>query len=248
MNEDQLQHLLNVSYKELTHEQREEFKDYFTNEEEFQNVKDLFIGIQSLDSSSINPDENIKNNLDKEFFEIYRKETIFRKFILFLFPPTKPLFMKPAFQIGIASLLIVFGVSYWNSLQTFDYNDQNQVVLARNNEKLKEDLKSTKSNDTMKLLELQKNKDEELKEEGIHIAENSEIKTIENFREDIALSTDVSLSSGLRSEDSEIVFSEELDNVLLAESVEDETNSINHEEVYSISENIEVLNLLYATY
>lgn len=102
------------SFKELTTQEREEWQDLFTTEEEYDQMKSMFAGLEMIREEKFEPAAKTKKSLDDLFAETYGAEekitapTFWTK----VFPQEKSFFQRPLVQIAAAVLLIVLAVPF----------------------------------------------------------------------------------------------------------------------------------------
>lgn len=103
-------HLIEIvkskSYLELSVNEQNALKDWIHNEEDFEALKFLYVGLEDL-TEVHEPEGHVKKRLDELFYEIHPQPNYFTGLILFLFPPQKTIFFKPGFQFGISLVLAV---------------------------------------------------------------------------------------------------------------------------------------------
>ncbi|MDG2153192.1 MAG: hypothetical protein P8K10_04585 [Crocinitomicaceae bacterium] len=142
MEEKYIQIFSKSSFQELTNEEKSFISELCSNEEEFESIKHLYSGMETLSNETfrLNSD-SVKRQLDQEFKEIHANEGGFRLFS-FLFPPIKPLYAKPGLQIAF---LLVFVFTLYYSLNNISIDNkpkqlysQNEVEENEGQEKLKE--------------------------------------------------------------------------------------------------------------
>lgn len=142
MEEKYIQIFSKSSFQELTNDEKSFISELCSNEEEFENVKHLYLGMETLSDETfrLNSD-SVKRQLDQEFKEIHANEGGFRLFS-FLFPPIKPLYAKPGLQIAFL-LFFVFTLYYSLNNMSIDNKpkqlySQNKIDKNEGLEKLKE--------------------------------------------------------------------------------------------------------------
>lgn len=102
------------SFKELTSQEREEWKDLFTTEEEYDQMKSMFAGLAQIREEEFEPSVKMKKSLDDIFEQTHgaalveSTPTVWMR----LFPKEKSLFQRPLVQIAAAVLLIVLAVPF----------------------------------------------------------------------------------------------------------------------------------------
>lgn len=142
MEEKYIQIFSKSSFQELTDDEKSFISELCSNEEEFESVKHLYSGMETLSNETfgLNSD-SVKRQLDQEFKEIHANEGGFRLWS-FLFPPIKPLYAKPGLQIAF---LLVFVFTLYYSLNNMSIDNkpkqlysQNEIEKNEGPEKLKE--------------------------------------------------------------------------------------------------------------
>ena len=134
--EDRYIEILNKSsYHELTPDEKDSITELCSNEEEFENVKNLYREMESLGSEHYSMDsDSVKSLLDSEFKEIHGSDRGFR-ILKFLFPPLVPVYSKPGIQLAF---LLVCIVSIYLSFQKVSIEPTEKVRYAQNNENSKD--------------------------------------------------------------------------------------------------------------
>ena len=135
--EDRYIEILNKSsYHELTPDEKDSITELCSNEEEFENVKNLYREMESLGSEHYSMDsDSVKSLLDSEFKEIHGSDRGFR-ILKFLFPPLVPVYSKPGIQLAF---LLVCIVSIYLSFQKVSIEPTEKVRYAQNNEQNSKD-------------------------------------------------------------------------------------------------------------
>lgn len=117
------------NFHELNHEEKTFISELCSNEEEFENVKHLYAGMETLANESFRmSSDSVKTQLNQEFQEVHGAEGGFRV-LKFLFPPITPIHTKPGVQI--AFLLVFVGTIYYSFSRLSI--DKNQPVLFSQN-------------------------------------------------------------------------------------------------------------------
>ena len=129
MEEKYIQIFSKSSFQELTNEEKSFISELCSNEEEFESVKHLYSGMETLSNETfrLNSD-SVKRQLDQEFKEIHANEGGFRLFS-FLFPPIKPLYAKPGLQIAF---LLVFVFTLYYSLNNMTIDNETKQLYSQN--------------------------------------------------------------------------------------------------------------------
>ncbi|NBU47231.1 MAG: hypothetical protein EBS34_07270 [Flavobacteriales bacterium] len=100
-------------FVELNSSERASLHEWIQNEEDFESMKFLYLGMEEMLEETY-PSENVKKSLDKLFVETHPQPSFFAGLLLFLFPPQKSIWFKPGFQIGTSlafAFLIFFALS-----------------------------------------------------------------------------------------------------------------------------------------
>ena len=117
------------SYHQLSSEEKAFIYELCTSEEDFENVKHLYSGMESLadESFKMNSDA-VKNQLDAEFKEVHSADSGFR-ILKFLFPPITPIYAKPGMQIAF---LLLFIVTIYVAINRVPINNEKAVLYSQN--------------------------------------------------------------------------------------------------------------------
>ena len=141
------------SYFELNSDEKETIIELCSNEEEFQNIKNLYREMESMERGHYTMDsETVKSLLDSEFKEVHGSDRGARIFN-FLFPPIVPFYSKPGIQIAF---LLVCIISIYFSLQNVSIEPDDGIQYAQNEkensmEKAKEGLEKNEVEDRSEL-------------------------------------------------------------------------------------------------
>ena len=165
MEERLLEIFKKSSYHQLSSEEKEFISELCANEEDFENVKHLYSGMESLadESFQMNSD-TVKNQLDAEFKEVHSADSGFR-ILKFLFPPIAPIYAKPGMQIAF---LLLFIVTIYVAINRMPINDEKAVLYSQNTEQ--EDVKRSEEKAETRENKTEQN-DDKLTEENILIPE-----------------------------------------------------------------------------
>lgn len=130
------------NFHDLNNEERHFISELCSNEEEFENIKQLYAGMDSIQNESfrINSD-SVKKQLDQEFKEVHASEGGYR-ILKFLFPPIVPLYAKPGIQIAF---LLVFVVTIYYSVNRLSIDNNQRVFYSQNTDNQDSDTKEDKS-------------------------------------------------------------------------------------------------------
>ena len=119
------------SYHQLSSEEKAFISELCTSEEDFENVKHLYSGMESLadESFQMNSD-SVKDQLDAEFKEVHSADSGFR-ILKFLFPPITPIYAKPGMQIAF---LLLFIVTIYVAINRMPIKNEKAVLYSQNTE------------------------------------------------------------------------------------------------------------------
>ncbi|MGM0479031.1 MAG: hypothetical protein ACQERC_07385 [Bacteroidota bacterium] len=109
MNEHIEQLFKTRSFNALTSSEREEISEWATTEEEFEQMKQLFIAAEYVAEKKMKkPRSSVKRRLDRRFQQRqqYHKVNSWRRLLMTLWPLEQPLFLRPALQIGVVVLVV----------------------------------------------------------------------------------------------------------------------------------------------
>jgi hypothetical protein len=105
MEDFQIELLQKKSFDSLSSSEKNNLREWCVNEEEFQALKSLFIGVNAS-RNAIHEDVNAKNKLDVLFDQQFKKN---KPFVLkdFLFPTGVNFIKQPVFQFAFLAILFV---------------------------------------------------------------------------------------------------------------------------------------------
>lgn len=135
MEEKQLHILTNREFWQLTPEEKTALKGWFENEDEYNNLKILFLGVNRLKNEFVgaeNPTSKVQ--LDRLFTEVYSNKAS-GGFKDFLYQRGKMFYMQPVFQIGLAASVVV-GIFLFNGNTTPSHQTAStQQTIKKSNTK-----------------------------------------------------------------------------------------------------------------
>lgn len=158
------------SFHELSIEEKQIISELCTSEDEFEDVKHLYMGLESLKNESFQMNSHaVKSQLDSEFKEVHGAEGGF-KILSFLFPSISPFYAKPGLQIAF---LLVFVVSLYFSIQYISI-DKNQGVLHSQNTTAEKSIKGEEESVVKPLeKEISSEKNKDMKMDGTTLSSNN---------------------------------------------------------------------------
>lgn len=226
------------SFSDLTSFEKEEFKDLFQNEEEYENMRSMFAGIDAMNVELEEPSLKTKSKLDDLFQETYHKAPVlwYNNAWTFLYPEDKSFVRKPLVQIAAIFVLILMIVPFVNQQKINTH--QNEIAK----EELQNEIKSNETNAPLTSMksdpqQLAKNESNVAPQENEHVAQD-EFENV--LHEQVFSSTDnvtmspppVASSNGATSES-------------FYEANSSETKNLEKKDLSrSVSEQISVLDLL----
>ena len=233
------------SYHQLSSEEKAFISELCTNEEDFENVKHLYSGMESLadESFKMNSDA-VKDQLDAEFKEVHSADSGFR-ILKFLFPPITPIYAKPGMQIAF---LLLFIVTIYVAINRMPINDEKAVLYSQNTEQ--EDVNQTEKAET-KEVKTEQNDDKLMDENTLapnrSIPEENLTESPEFISNDpILAEVDESVEDVLLMD--EIVSSEMAPTAMVIADMESEIEGAELFIIEPIGDNLELLDDLFVTF
>lgn len=131
MEKELVNTVLEKEFNELSSNERVALNDYCTSEEEFEQLKMVFLSVESLKKSeTLQPRVEIKNSLDDIFAQKHghKPRAIWYNSALVVLYPTEKTFVKrPLVQIAAVALLLLLAYPLVNSTKI---QDQSETQLA----------------------------------------------------------------------------------------------------------------------
>lgn len=108
MGKDIIDIIKEKEYHQLTSVERDEVKEFCTNEEEYEQMKSVFLSVDSLSEEGIKPSEKTKERLDELFIATYPKAAPlwYNSVLAVVVPKDKPIYRQPLFQLAAACMLL----------------------------------------------------------------------------------------------------------------------------------------------
>ncbi len=129
MVKDELDIIMKKSFFELSTEEKLSMKELFATEDEFNEIKSLFIQMEGLSSISQAPSPKLKDGLDELFYEKYPASQS-NRFLALIVPKEKPFYRQPLIQFAAIILLLLWIVPMFNSPLV-----EETISIAENNKK-----------------------------------------------------------------------------------------------------------------
>jgi len=126
--------ILTKNFYELTPSEKEVIKEYAQNENDFNEIKSFLMATtQSFNQQKTQLSDTVNTSVLEHLYQpVSQKKTWFNTLMLFLFPKEKRFYQTPAFQLGIASVLILLLI---NVIPNFSENSQlaiNENTIQKN--------------------------------------------------------------------------------------------------------------------
>ncbi len=142
MEKDTIDYIKNKSFAELSMDEKEEMKELFTTESEFNEIKALFFNMDGHSATSFSPSQKVKEKLDDIFVQKY-PASHFNSFLALIVPKNKPFYRQPLVQIVALALLLLIVVPFFNTPLVKETIQVTKVEKLKDATNLKE-LKNTK--------------------------------------------------------------------------------------------------------
>jgi len=126
--------ILTKHFYELTPSEKEAIKEYAQNENDFNEIKSFLMATtQSFNQQKAQLSDTVNTSVLEHLYQpVSQKKTWFNTLMLFLFPKEKRFYQTPAFQLGIASVLILLII---NVIPNFSEDSQlaiNENTIQKN--------------------------------------------------------------------------------------------------------------------
>lgn len=234
------------SYHQLSSEEKAFISELCTSEEDFENVKHLYLGMESLadESFKMNSDA-VKNQLDAEFKEVHSADSGFR-ILKFLFPPITPIYAKPGMQIAF---LLLFIVTIYLAINRMPINNEKAILYSQNTEQ--EDVNRTEAKGETSEDRTEKNDDKLMDENTLapnrSIPEENLTESPEFISNDLMLAeVDESIEDVLLMD--EMVLPEMVTTAMALADMESEIEGNELFIIEPIGDNLELLDDLFVTF
>ncbi len=176
----------NKAYYELTSGERESVGEYAQNEEEYNNMQWFLTGTTAaFGGAKIEPSAGLKKGVMEHLTEGKKKKGFWLNSVgVFMLPTNKKFYQKPAFQLGVAALVVVgllFALNPGVDDENLAYTDPIiDTPVELNETEPNQELKLDES--TKNLLNDQKLNKPEIEEEMPLEREDMDLKDLENER------------------------------------------------------------------
>lgn len=108
MGRDIIDIIKEKEYHQLTSDERDEVKEICTNEEEYYQMKSIFLSVDSFSEEGLMPSGKTKERLDELFIATYPKASPvwYNSVLAVVVPKDKPIYRQPLFQLASACMLL----------------------------------------------------------------------------------------------------------------------------------------------
>lgn len=107
------------TYFQLSVDEKNALSEWINSEEEFDSLKYLYEGLDTIKHSS-EPKDDVKKSLDDLFHEVYHQPSFMSGILIFLFPQEKSIWYRPGIQFGSVLTLAFFVFFAMKPSQEFD--------------------------------------------------------------------------------------------------------------------------------
>lgn len=124
MEKDLVNIIVEKKYIELSTSELTELKEFCSSEEEYNQMRDVFMEVESISFDSPKPKAETKKSLDNLFNETYPKVPVawYSSFLTVVIPKDKPIHRQPLLQVAAICLLFIMIVPFFNSDVTVKKN------------------------------------------------------------------------------------------------------------------------------
>ena len=133
MKKDLIDTIMEKEFHALTDKERAELAAFCSSEDEYNQMKDVFIGVEQMAISHPQPKAETKERLDELFDATYPKAAPiwYSSVLTVVTPKGKPVYRQPLAQIAAIALLALLLVPFWSSNFGKVEDVPEQVVQAK---------------------------------------------------------------------------------------------------------------------
>ena len=130
MKKDLIDTIMEKEFHVLTELEREELSTYCTSEDEYNQMKEVFLGMEQMTRENLKPKAETKQRLDELFDATYPKAAPiwYSSVLAVVVPKGKPLYRQPLAQIAAIALLALLLVPFWSSDSQIENPESTQQV------------------------------------------------------------------------------------------------------------------------
>lgn len=136
MKKDLIDTIMEKEFHALSKAEREELSSYCSSEEEYNQMKEVFLGMEQMSWEHPKPKAETKKRLDDLFDSTYpaAAPVWYSSVLSVVVPKEKPMYRQPLAQIAAIALIVLLIVPFWNSNSEIVKPSGNEVV-AKTKEK-----------------------------------------------------------------------------------------------------------------
>jgi hypothetical protein len=122
MKKDLIDTIMEKDFNALTEIEREELQAYCASEDEYNQMKDVFLGMEQMSWERPKPKAETKQRLDDLFDATYPKAAPvwYNSALALVVAKDKPIYRQPLAQIAAIALLALLLVPFWNTGTTVE--------------------------------------------------------------------------------------------------------------------------------
>lgn len=121
------------TFQELNAEEREQLSELCESEEEFEQMRNLFVGLESMKTEKFVPRQETKASLDAIFAAQTKQRPLYwyNTVLVVLYPQDKPIQRRPIVQVAAAILFVALIVPFLNNDAIVPSNKQLAKVIVK---------------------------------------------------------------------------------------------------------------------
>lgn len=154
MKKDLIDTIMEKEFHALSNAEREELASYCSSEEEYNQMREVFLSMDKMTWEHPKPKAETKQRLDELFDSTYpaAAPVWYNSVLSVILPKEKPMYRQPLAQIAAIALIVLLIVPFWNSkseLVTPSHSEQVAQVEAKptgNNQTNKTPVAEVKNN------------------------------------------------------------------------------------------------------
>lgn len=137
MEKDLVNIISEKKYAELTQEELTELQDYCAGEEEYEQMREVFLAMNMMETQEVRPSEKVKDDLDALFDQQYPRAATswYMSALSVIAPKEKTFFQQPLVRIAAVALLFLIIYPVVNNTLTVKQDQKMAKVEAKKNDK-----------------------------------------------------------------------------------------------------------------
>lgn len=128
MEKELVDKIMDKKFMELTSSERENFSEWFSNEDEFDQLKNVFTEVERLKlTQTFSPRTETKKSLDELFAKQQEKiKPVFwyNSLLILIYPQDKPVFRRPLIQFAAVGIILLLTIPFLFKDKMLVTNDQ----------------------------------------------------------------------------------------------------------------------------